>query len=94
MDVKTWLNDHMISAEAYDADKLIDRFIHEMERGLAGEGASLPKLGLRVLSLISCFFEKILSPSSVPVFNVQCSAFDVDCGFAAPGTFKNHPRLG
>ena len=34
--MKTWLNDHMISAEAYDADKLIDSFMHEMERGLAG----------------------------------------------------------
>ena len=44
MNVKTWLNDHMISAEAYDADKLIDSFINEMERGLAGEGSSLPMI--------------------------------------------------
>ncbi len=41
MDVNDWLKTQMISAEAYDADALIDRFLDEMEMGLNGEGSSL-----------------------------------------------------
>ncbi len=41
MDIKTWLNDRMVSAEAYDAAELLVGFLDEMEKGLNGEASSL-----------------------------------------------------
>jgi hexokinase len=41
MDIKTWLNDQMVSAEAYDAEVLLASFLKEMEKGLNGEASSL-----------------------------------------------------
>ena len=41
MDINGWLKEQMVSAEAYDADGLIDRFLDEMEKGLNGEASSL-----------------------------------------------------
>lgn len=41
MDIQAWLRAQMISAEAYDSDDLIQRFLEEMERGLNGESGSL-----------------------------------------------------
>ena len=31
MDIKAWLKDRRVSAEAYDADELLDCFLGEME---------------------------------------------------------------
>jgi len=41
MDINGWLREQMVSAEAYDADVLIDRFLNEMEKGLDGAASSL-----------------------------------------------------
>ncbi len=41
MDVKTWLKNQRVAAEAYDADALLASFLDEMEKGLAGEASSL-----------------------------------------------------
>jgi len=41
MDINGWLREQMVSAEAYDADVLIDRFLDEMDKGLNGEASSL-----------------------------------------------------
>ena len=41
MDIKAWLNEQMVSTEAYQADALLARFLDEMERGLNGVGSSL-----------------------------------------------------
>jgi len=41
MDINNWLKEQMVSAEAYDADGLIDSFLDEMEKGLNGEVGSL-----------------------------------------------------
>jgi len=41
MDINNWLKEQAVSAEAYDADELIDRFLDEMEKGLNGEASSL-----------------------------------------------------
>ncbi len=41
MDINNWLKEQMVSAEAYDADDLIDSFLDEMEKGLNGEASSL-----------------------------------------------------
>lgn len=41
MDINGWLREQMVSAEAYDADDLVDCFLEEMERGLNGEASSL-----------------------------------------------------
>ena len=41
MDIKVWLKEQMVSAEAYHADDLINCFLDEMEKGLNGEGSSL-----------------------------------------------------
>ena len=31
MDIKSWLKDRMVSAEAYDADALLEHFLSEMQ---------------------------------------------------------------
>ncbi|MEN7973502.1 MAG: hexokinase [Verrucomicrobiota bacterium] len=41
MNIDAWLKEQVVSAEAYDADSLVDRFLDEMEKGLNGEGSSL-----------------------------------------------------
>ncbi len=41
MDIKAWLKDQMVAAEAYDADELLAGFLEEMENGLNGESSSL-----------------------------------------------------
>ena len=41
MDINKWLKEQMVSAEAYDADNLVDRFLYEMKKGLNGEASSL-----------------------------------------------------
>ncbi len=41
MEIKAWLKDQMVAAEAYDADVLLDHFLEEMEKGLNGEASSL-----------------------------------------------------
>lgn len=41
MDIKCWLKDRMVAAEAYDAEALLAGFLHEMEKGLNGEASSL-----------------------------------------------------
>jgi hexokinase len=41
MDVANWLKNHMVSAEAYDADQLLAGFLNEMEKGLNGAVSSL-----------------------------------------------------
>lgn len=41
MDINEWLKEQMVAAEAYDADDLVERFLHEMEKGLNGEASSL-----------------------------------------------------
>lgn len=41
MDIKAWLKDQMVAAQAYDAEALLAGFIDEMEKGLGGEGSSL-----------------------------------------------------
>ncbi len=41
MDIKAWLKDQMVAAEAYDADELLANFLDEMEKGLNGEASSL-----------------------------------------------------
>lgn len=41
MDIKSWLKDRMVAAEAYDADVLLGSFLDEMKKGLNGESSSL-----------------------------------------------------
>jgi hexokinase len=41
MDIKGWLKEQMVAAEAYDADLLLKSFLEEMEKGLNGEASSL-----------------------------------------------------
>jgi hexokinase len=41
MDIKAWLKEQRIAAEAYDADDLIRCFLTDMEKGLNGEDSSL-----------------------------------------------------
>ncbi len=41
MDIKAWLKEQMVAAEAYDADTLLASFLDEMEKGLNGEASSL-----------------------------------------------------
>lgn len=41
MNISAWLKEQRIAAEAYDAGKLLNDFLHEMERGLNGEPSSL-----------------------------------------------------
>ncbi|MCF7817675.1 MAG: hypothetical protein K9M54_07320 [Kiritimatiellales bacterium] len=41
MDINGWLKEQMVSAEAYDADALLENFLNEMEKGLNGESSSL-----------------------------------------------------
>ncbi|MCF7849838.1 MAG: hypothetical protein K9M45_13385 [Kiritimatiellales bacterium] len=41
MDIKGWLKEQMVSAEAYSADELLNSFLSEMEKGLNGEQSSL-----------------------------------------------------
>ncbi len=41
MDIQEWLRGQMVSADAYDADTLVDRFLAEMTNGLDGEESSL-----------------------------------------------------
>jgi hexokinase len=41
MDINAWLKEQKISAEAYDANALVDCFLDEMEKGLNGEDSSL-----------------------------------------------------
>lgn len=41
MELTGWLKEKMISAEAYDADRLLVDFLSEMEKGLSGASSSL-----------------------------------------------------
>ena len=41
MDIRGWLKDQMVSAEAYQADVLLKNFLDEMDKGLGNEGSSL-----------------------------------------------------
>ncbi len=41
MDVKAWLKEQMVAADAYDADELLTNFIDQMEKGLNGDSSSL-----------------------------------------------------
>lgn len=41
MDVKAWLKEQMVSAEAYDSEALLSGFLNEMEKGLNGDSSSL-----------------------------------------------------
>ncbi len=41
MDIKSWLKDQRVAAEAYEADALLAGFMEEMEKGLNGESSSL-----------------------------------------------------
>jgi len=41
MDIKAWLKDQMIAADAYDADALLSSFLEEMGKGLNGKPSSL-----------------------------------------------------
>jgi len=41
MDIKGWLKEQMVSAEAYDAEELLSNFLSEMQKGLCGEKSSL-----------------------------------------------------
>ena len=41
MDVAVWLKEQGLSAEAYDAERLLAGFLSEMEKGLNGTGSSL-----------------------------------------------------
>jgi len=41
MNIKAWLKDQLIAADAYDADALLSGFLEEMEKGLNGEPSSL-----------------------------------------------------
>ncbi len=44
MDIKVWLKEQMVSAEAYNTDLLLGDFLNEMEKGLNGESSSLPMI--------------------------------------------------
>jgi hexokinase len=41
MDISAWLKKQMASADAYDAEVLLDSFLAEMDRGINGEASSL-----------------------------------------------------
>jgi hexokinase len=41
MDLKAWLKEQRVSADAYDADQLLDGFLSEMKKGLEGASSSL-----------------------------------------------------
>ncbi len=41
MDISSWLKDQLVSADAYDADTLLDAFLAEMKKGINGEASSL-----------------------------------------------------
>ncbi len=41
MDIHAWLKERMVTAAAYDADRLLSGFLDEMQKGLDGEASSL-----------------------------------------------------
>jgi hexokinase len=49
-DIHSWLREQMVSADAYDADILLERFLSEMESGLNGETSSLAMIPAYVSS--------------------------------------------
>lgn len=48
MNIVVWLKEHMVSADAYDANELLAGFLHEMEMGLNGEASSLAMIPAHV----------------------------------------------
>jgi hexokinase len=40
MDIKSWLKEQMVAAEAYNADTLLTAFLEEMKKGLVGDESS------------------------------------------------------
>jgi len=49
-DIQSWLKEQMVSADAYDADLLVERFLSEMQNGLNGEASSLAMIPAYVSS--------------------------------------------
>jgi len=95
MDIKAWLKEQMISAEAYDAGDLIGRFLDEMEKGLNGEACSLAMIPAYVSAE-----GKVLSDKPVAVIDAGgtnlriCIAKFNDSGGIELSNFNKQPMPG
>lgn len=95
MDIDSWLKDQMVSAEAYDADELIDRFLEEMEKGLNGEASSLAMIPAYVGIEGEVPFDKSVAVIDVGGTNLRvCIARINPAGEMELSNFSKQPMPG
>jgi hexokinase len=95
MDIKAWLKNRMVDAEAYDADALLAHFLEEMEKGLGGEASSLAMIPTYVGT-----GGKVPAGQSVAVIDAGgtnlriCTARFDDAGAIELANFSKQPMPG
>ncbi len=95
MDIKAWLKEQKISAEAYDADDLIDRFLDEMEKGLNGEASSLAMIPAYVSAEGKVTADKPVAVIDAGGTNLRiCIARFNDAGGIELSNFNKQPMPG
>lgn len=95
MDIKAWLKDQMVSAEAYDADTLLAGFLAEMERGLNGEASSLAMIPAYVSTEGQVPAGKSVAVIDAGGTNLRiCTASFNDAGQVELSNFSKQPMPG